>query len=552
MYGSGACPPRDLASAREWVARHPDDLAVLAACADVVLRAGQGGDIIDWLRALAVNSPNERHRWRNNLAAVLFQQRQVSGALAELRGLTAECPEYVPGWLNYAAMLKAGAPDEYETALAQALRHHPQNAQLLAAFAPLRERAVAGAGRAMLLERWRSMATDGYRDEDSDAIAVALAHIDGRAGQTDRRIAILLEAGARHTAQRRLAPLQESNRALADAIPGFYPTLRELRQPAHWVPWELALAYLGMQRWQEGFSCYESRLLWWGYSAGWTAAQKMRRWRGQDLVGATVLVTGEQGYGDQVQFARFASRLKTLGAERVILGTNKPLQRLLRTLPGVDDVIALGDAIPGFDWHVPVCSLPHGLGVTHTAELSAVPYLHVPQTLRRHWRARLDRALPTAGWAMRPRIGLCWAGKPTHVEDAARSIPIERLRSLIDRFATKVDWIRIQPGMSVQTPGMCCIDHAIGDFLELAALLDNLDLLITVDSAPVHVAGALGVPAWLMNRHFGDWRWPRQETRSAWYGSVEVFHQATPDDWSGILDSIAERLAQGVVSKPDA
>lgn len=264
MYGSGACPPRDLASAREWVARHPDDLAVLAACADVVLRAGQGGDIIDWLRALAVNSPNERHRWRNNLAAVLFQQRQVSGALAELRGLTAECPEYVPGWLNYAAMLKAGAPDEYETALAQALRHHPQNAQLLAAFAPLRERAVAGAGRAMLLERWRSMATDGYRDEDSDAIAVALAHIDGRAGQTDRRIAILLEAGARHTAQRRLAPLQESNRALADAIPGFYPTLRELRQPAHWVPWELALAYLGMQRWQEGFSCYESRLLWWG------------------------------------------------------------------------------------------------------------------------------------------------------------------------------------------------------------------------------------------------------------------------------------------------
>ncbi|MDR6503993.1 hypothetical protein J2785_007187 [Burkholderia ambifaria] len=541
-----------MARARELVARHPGDLAVLAACADVALHAGQGGDIIDWLQMLAVSSPNERHRWRNNLAAVLFQQRQVSGALAELRGLTAECPEYMPGWLNYAAMLKAGAPDEYEAVLARALRHHPQHGQLLAAYARLRETAVAGAGRTMLLDRWRSMAADGYRDEDSDAIAVALAHMDGRAGQTDGCIAILLEAGARHTAQRRLAPLRESNRALADTIPGFYPTLRELRQPAHWVPWELALAYLGAQRWHEGFSCYESRLLWWGYSAGWTVAQKARRWHGQDLAGATVLVTGEQGYGDQVQFARFASRLKALGAQRAILGTNKPLQRLLRTLPDVDDVIALGDAIPAFDWHVPVCSLPHDLGVAHTAELSAAPYLRVPPALRRHWRDRLDLALPTAGPAMRPRIGLCWAGKPTHAEDATRSIPIERLRSLIDRFATKIDWIRIQPGMCVQTPGMCCIDRAIGDFLELAALLDNLDLLITVDSAPVHVAGALGVPAWLMNRHFGDWRWPRQESRSTWYGSVEVFHQATPDDWSGILDSIAQRLVRGVVPRSDA
>ncbi|MCS6480354.1 hypothetical protein NX869_29570, partial [Burkholderia thailandensis] len=224
------------------------------------------------------------------------------------------------------------------------------------------------------------------------------------------------------------------------------------------------------------------------------------------------------------------------GTERVILRTNGRWEGMRSRLTGCGDGLALGDAIPGFGKHGPVSSLPHGVAATHTTKRSAGHYLHVPQTSRHAWRARINRASRTDGRAMRPRIGLCWAGKPTHAEDAARSIPIERLRSLIDRFATQVDWIRIQPGMSVQTPGMCCIDHAIGDFLELAALPDNLHLPITVDSAPVHVAGALGVPAWLMNRHFGDWRWPRQETRSAWYGSVEVFHQATPDDWSGILD----------------
>ncbi|KWF83505.1 hypothetical protein WL93_21920 [Burkholderia diffusa] len=519
-------------------------MAVLAACADVCLRAGCGADVIDWLQTLAVSAPRERHRWRNNLAAVLFQERQVDRALVELRGLTAEHPEYVSGWLNYVAVLKDGAiDDEYEAALVRALEYHPGQAQLFAAYASLRETTAVGAGRALLIERFRSMETNGYRNEDSDTVAVALAHMDGRAGEMEEQIAILREALARGTAQRRLPALQKESNALACTFQGFYPTLRELRQPINWVPWELALAYLGAQRWREGFASYESRLLWWGYSAGWTDEQKKRRWCGQDLGGATILVTGEQGYGDQIQFARFALRLKALGAEKVILGTNGPLKRLLQTLPGIDTVIALGDTGPPFDWHVPVCSLPFELGIAHSAELAAAPYLHVPDALRRYWRGRLDHALSNERCGKRPRIGLCWAGKSTHAEDAKRSIPFEQLRPLMDRFATEVDWIRLQPGMDEETRGLCCIDREINDFLDLAALLVNCDLLITVDSAPVHLAGALGVPAWLMNRHFGDWRWPRLETRNAWYESVEVFHQAAEGCWSDVMDIIAKRLA---------
>ncbi|MFA8356904.1 hypothetical protein ACEPT7_03200 [Burkholderia ubonensis] len=528
-------------------------MAVLAGCADVCLRTGHGADIVDWLQALASNTLYERHRWRNNLAAVLFQQCKVIEALAELRGLTTECPDYVQGWLNYVAMLKDRAFDgEYETALIHALRHHPGNSQLFAAHAILNEARSAGTGRAMLMERWRSIATTGYRDEDSDAIAVALAHMDGRAGRTDGRIEILREAMGRRTAQRRLPLLREGNLVLADAVHGFYPTLRELRQPAHWVPWELALAYLGTQRWRDGFAAYESRLLWWGYSAGWTAEQQAARWNGQDLAAAIVLVTGEQGYGDQIQFARFAARLQARGAKKVILGTNGPLKRLLQVLPAVDEVIALGDAPPRFDWHVPMCSLPFGLGIAHTAELDSAPYLSVPETLRRSWRERLAHALPGTGCTRRPRIGLCWAGKPTHAEDAKRSIPLELLHPLIDRFAPEVDWIRVQPGMKEDTRGLNCIDREVKDFLELAALLDNIDLLITVDSAPVHVAGSLGVPAWLMNRHFGDWRWPKHETQSAWYESVDVFHQSDNESWSAVVDIIAARLATGVALRPGA
>ncbi|RKP47020.1 tetratricopeptide repeat protein [Trinickia fusca] len=530
-------------------------MAVLARYADLCLQAGQGGSIVDWLERLA-SQPVDGHRWRNNLAAILFQQQRHEEALHHLRLLTAAEPGYGSGWRNLLAMLRQlDHDDEYRATVLEAFRRHPGRIEFLVAYAQLGEDDCPGSGIPLLREGWRSAKNGRHTPEEADTVAVALARAAWRLGLDHERIDVLSEAAARGAFSHRLYEWEARKRAACHAVAGHYPTLRELPQVPNWVPWELALALLSDERWQDGFATYESRLLWWGHDAGWTDEQVDRVWRGENLSGKTVLVMGEQGYGDQMQFLRFAPRLKALGAAKVVFGTNRPLARLAATVAGVDDVIAFGDSIPAFDWHVPLCSLPHRLGVAGSADFdfAAEPYIRVPDALCRAWCDRVSSQLVPhrPSGARRLRVGLCWAGKHTHVEDARRSLSFDSLRPLIDRFAGTIDWVRVQPGLSEDTQGICCADRGVRDFLDLAGLLAGLDLLITIDSAPVHVAGAMGLPVWLLNRRFGDWRWPARQSGSRWYGLVRVFHQSVADDWRDPIERIARELTH-IVTRPIA
>jgi len=266
------------------------------------------------------------------------------------------------------------------------------------------------------------------------------------------------------------------------------------------------------------------------------------QWRGEPAEGRTLLIHAEQGFGDTLQFCRYAP-LAATGGLVVVLEVPKPLVRLLRGLPGVDQVVVQGEALPQFDLHCPMLSMPLALGTAITTIPSAAPYLHAEAAQVAAWRTRLA-AMENRG----PRIGVAWAGNPrTHLPAAAaadrrRSIAPDRLEPLFDL-----------PGLhffSLQKDGPAAPKHfpltdfmnEMGDFADTAALIANLDLVVSVDTAVAHLAAALGKPVWLLDRFDPDWRWLVGRRDSPWYPTLRIYRQPHPGDWDAVLAEVAGDL----------
>lgn len=298
---------------------------------------------------------------------------------------------------------------------------------------------------------------------------------------------------------------------------------------------------------------------WWWYEARWRVPPLVSlpqlpaatRWTGvEPIAGKTVLLLGEQGFGDVLQFCRYAAMVAGLGA-RVILAVPAPLSRLMGTLAGVDQVVSQEDGLPAFDLHCPLLSLPLAFATAEHTIPWKVPYLAADPDAVAAWRSGLPPAGKTAASAAGLRIGLVWAGasRPQQPHAAAidrrRSMALAQMAPLAALPGNVLVSLQLGPAAAqIDSAPLRLLDVAdrLTDFADTAALVAALDLVITVDTAVAHLAGALGKPVWLLSRHDACWRWGRDRVDSPWYPTMRLFRQTTPGDWAGVMQRVTAAL----------
>ncbi|MGH7124627.1 MAG: tetratricopeptide repeat protein [Stellaceae bacterium] len=270
-----------------------------------------------------------------------------------------------------------------------------------------------------------------------------------------------------------------------------------------------------------------------------------RRWRGESVAGKTVLLHSEQGVGDTIQLARYAPLVAKQGA-RVVCAVQPALISLLAQLPHVERVMSVADPLPPFDLQASLPDLPGLFGTALATIPDAQGYLRPDPSRAAHWRQRL-------GPERRRKVGVIWAGNPRHREDRYRSIALSALEPLLVR--DDVAWFSLQVGerakeLAGSGPAARVVDLAadLSDFSETAAAMATLDLLISVDTAAAHLAGALGRPTWLLIARQADWRWMREREDSPWYASLRLFRQQQQGDWGPAIARVISALDREVAS----
>ncbi|WP_315833191.1 tetratricopeptide repeat protein [Bradyrhizobium prioriisuperbiae] len=267
------------------------------------------------------------------------------------------------------------------------------------------------------------------------------------------------------------------------------------------------------------------------------------RWQGEDLAGKTILLQYEQGFGDILQFVRYAPMVKARGG-RVVLRAPQPLMSLMRTVAGVDEVFDNEAKVPAFDVQVPLVSLPLIFDTQSDTIPATVPYITPDPDRVAQWRARLNVDL---GAHSGVSVGLVWQGNPAHPYDWRRSLQLDRLRPLLDCPGARFVSLQVGPGAhQVQSFAGLVVDPSAGidttSFADVAAIIANLDLVITIDSAIAHLAGAMGKPVWILLAGFSDWRWLRDREDTPWYPQARLFRQTEAGDWAGVVARVREAL----------
>jgi tetratricopeptide (TPR) repeat protein len=368
-----------------------------------------------------------------------------------------------------------------------------------------------------------------------------MGRFEGALTSYDRALAIEPDDPEIHfnrgTALRELSRFEE---ALAS-----YDRALSLRPDFMEVHWNAATLRLLIGDFTRGWAGYE-----WRRKDGFKLTPKrdftQPLWLGADAIeGKTILLHSEQGLGDTIQFCRYASLVAARGA-RVILEVEESLRELMRPLAGVSSVVAKGNPLPDFDLQCPLLSLPLAFGTQLETIPCATPYLSAPTTKTRIWHDRL-------GERQKPRIGLVWAGNPT---TGLAATPIDRQRSIeFDRLAPlfqviDCDFYSLQKGdAAVQQLRKSPFQQQVADwtddlhdFSDTAALMENFDLVITVDTSVAHLAGAIGKPFWLLNRYNTCWRWLFDREDSPWYPTARLFRQDKSRDWTDVIARVQAAL----------
>ena len=304
----------------------------------------------------------------------------------------------------------------------------------------------------------------------------------------------------------------------------------------------LANVLLRQGRFGEGWACLESR------QSGVPLAAHFQcpRWNGEPLAGQSMVLACEAGLGDMIHFVRYATVIKNKGVSRLTLVCPAALKALFSTVPGVDEILTLEEDVPrtGWDYWAPILSLPLHCATDLASMPAHLPYVSVPAQHARRW----DAAFPATG----VRVGLVWKGNPKFENDADRSLP--GLHTLLALAQVKgVSFVSLQKGAGEQEAahppdGLQLWDASpqLGDFADTAALIVNLDLVISVDTAVAHLAGALNKPCWLLLPHYNtDWRWLEQRSDSPWYpGVMRLFRQAPGGGWPDVMSQVQAALVQ--------
>ena len=553
---------------REVLSREPDNADALHYLGVLAGQAGHHDAAIDLIRkSLAIRPDDSEARLNlaNSLALhALSLQRagQSEQAIALLRESLSLEPQNADTCMHLGiALHDAGKLDEAIAALRRAVELNPRSADahnnlgnLLQEKGKLIE-AVDCFGKSLLLRPEHAEALNnlgnalreqGRLDEAQSALRRAL-DLRPNVPQIHNNLANVLRSAAR-TGE----AIQEYRRAVtlepryAEGWNNLGVVLREVGQiqesiDAHRKAIAIDPAYADAH-----FALAFSLLLSGDFHNGWreyewrlrrkTGSQVLERnWDGADLDGRTILLHAEQGFGDTIQFARYVPLVMHRGG-KVIVACQRELVRLLEHLSGVERVMPIDDPLPGFHVHCPLMSLPLVFGTDRASIPANVPYLAADPASVAAWAKRVS---PGA----KLNVGLAWTGRPTHPDDRNRSIPSNALAPLA--AVSNVSFHSLQPGSLTSNSGFDIIDHTdrLGDFADTAALIANLDLVITADTAVAHLAGAMAKPVWLMLPFAPDWRWMLSRDDSPWYPTMRLFRQLVPHDWRSVIANVCRALA---------
>ncbi|MBF5096449.1 tetratricopeptide repeat protein [Azospirillum sp. INR13] len=538
------------------------------------------------------------------LGVLAAQTGQMAAALRRLRLAVALRPDSAGGWSNLAgAEQSAGAVARAVRLYGRALRLMPELADAHASrSAALRrlgrhDAALAAAGQALCL-------VPDHADALANRAAALLSHgeslaaelcarrslrLNGRSAVAHATLAAALAAQRRWSeaeaaARDSLASDRNSGEAwevlgavlaklghFPESLDAFANAARLRPGPSLWAARGTAL--IAMARPDEAASEFEraladrpqdaglhwnlgfARLMAGDYAGGWPefdwrrhddrAEPPWRRfsqptWRGEALEGRTILLYAEQGLGDTLQFLRYVPLVAARGG-RVVLEVQPSLLPLMAGVVGPAQVIARGDPLPPFDLECPLMSLPRAFGTVVDDVPATVPYLRADPARVAVWRERL-----AAGEGL--RVGLVWAGNPRFPGDDQRSPRLAGLRRLLDVPGCRFHGLQMGPGRADLTQaalpdGFSDLAPEIVDFADTAAIIANLDLVVSSCTGPAHLAGALGVPLWVALPFSADWRWMAGRDDSPWYPTARLFRQPTPGDWRSVAGRMAAELA---------
>lgn len=482
-----------------------------------------------------------------NLGIAHHERGDPAGAIAAYRQAAAADPAHADAWNNLGVALKeAGHPGEAAECYLRATAARPRHAMAHFNLGVLRdaegrfEDAVASYRQALEADPACAAAAYnlGVACKNLGRLEDAIAWFERTAALQPNHAGALQNLGA---TCHELGRLDEAERRYRQAL-AVQPDNAEVR-------YNLSLITLARGNFAEGWEEFEWR---------WQGAESSRRnrrefsrpqWRGEDIRGQTVLLHAEQGLGDTLQFCRYAPLVAARGA-RVVLECQPSLVRLLGSLAGVDRIVPAGQPLPAFDRHCPLMSLPRAFGTTLESIPSDMPYLHADPADVAAWRTRMAGAGDAPGAL---KVGLAWAGNPRQFSidlnrtDRRRSIPFDLLAPLAECGPAVFYSLQLGEAAARAAGGrlpLIDLTGQIGDFADTAALVANLDLVISVDTSVAHLAGALGKPVWLLSRYDACWRWLRERDDSPWYPTLRLFRQAAPDDWPEAIGRLAAALSQ--------
>jgi tetratricopeptide (TPR) repeat protein len=481
------------------LALRPDHLDAMVNAGNALLKLGQPEQALDVLTRAVAAAPDHAGIVNNYGQGLVALDRHAEAVAYFERALTLD-PLYAPAMINRAEALlhldrAAEALDGIDDALAQAPRH--------AAALNVRGLALAALGR----------------HEEAVAVFDAITAItpDWAHAYNNR--------GSAQAALNRFAAARASFRIATEIEPDL--------AAAHTNE---AIASLALGDFAAGWAKYE-----WRWAKPRTFAAPL--WRGEEpLAGKTLLIYPEQGFGDTLQCVRYAALAAARGA-RVVAEVELPLKSVLAGVAGIAELVGEGEALPSYDLRCPMMSLPGAFATTLATIPADVPYVAAPADRLDKWKA----LLPAAG---RLRVGLVFAGNSRHRNDRNRSIPLARLAPLLalDRIA----FVSLQTGIDAEDrarlasgPSLLHLGDALGDFADTAAVIAGLDLVVTVDTATAHLAGAMGKPVWIMLPFSPDWRWLLGRRDSPWYPTARLFRQPAAGDWESVIAQVMAELPPG-------
>ncbi len=557
---------------QQVLAADPDQWDALYLCGTALLQLGRLPEAIDVFTRAARLRPDIPDV-QNNLAVAYQSVGEVDAAIRAYRSAIDLNPDFDLAHANLARLLEsAGRFAEAEISMRRALRikpaesaYHLQLARVLQrqdkdAISMLQDMlrqqpacldAMIALAAALVRQERLDEAADVYRAAlaerpDFAEAASSLAFVLERQGRFEEALPEAKRAVALKPDYaegfNNLGIVLRSLHRLDDACTAFRRAL-ELDPKFALAEFNLGTTLLLAGRYAEGWAGYRQHSRVAGTSAPGPATTE---WDGRPIPGRRLLVYADQGLGDTIQFARFLSLCRDSSQACVIVQCQPALRRTLEKCAEEDELKAdfictNEDALPRFDWHVPLASLPGLLGATIADIGQSIPYLHSPELSPQ--LARLIRERDAAR-----RVGLVWQGNPRQTRDVVRSCPLEKLSPLIELPGIRFFSLQYGAAAGVQLtaafPAGSVVDvgGGLADFADTAAVLGQLDLLITVDTAIAHLAGALGRPAWTMLCHTPDWRWHLDRSDCPWYPTMRLFRQPVWGDWDTVVDQIRVAL----------